>query len=91
MLMIDIHGLTLSDFLQMSIRRTPSRKYLKQLDSFGWEGEPPAEIAEIIFDYIDERPVRLMGFVADGSKSDFEIAEEGLAHWRVLYKQLSEK
>lgn len=89
--MVDVHSLSLSDFLQMPIRRTPSKKYLKQLDSFGWEGEPPSEIAEIIFDHMDGRPVRLIGFVADGSKSDFEIAEEGLAHWRVLYKQLSEQ
>jgi len=86
--MIDIHNLTLSDFLQMPIRRTPSKRYLQRPSNYGWEGKPPAVIAEIIMDHMDGRPVRLYGFVADGAKSDFEIAEEGFAHWGVLYERL---
>ena len=88
--MRDIHNLTLSDFLQMEIRRTPGQAYINDSTGFGWEDEAPALVAEIIFDHDESgRPVRLMGFVTDGGKSDFEIAEDAIAFWRRLYEYLS--
>lgn len=88
--MVDIHNLSLSDFLQMPIKRTPAKDYPGGADGWGWEGETPDIVAEIIFDRLDNgQEIRLMGFVTDGSQSDFEIAEEGLAYWRALYPKLS--
>ena len=87
---MDIHNLDLSDFLQMPIKRTNAKDYVPGADGWGWEGETPKVIAEMIFDHDDDgRPVRLMGFVTDGAKSDFDIAEEGLAYWKRLYNKLS--
>lgn len=45
------------------------------------------EIAEVIWAYYDDdpaKPVRLMGFIADSSLSDFEIYELALAYYNNL-------
>ncbi len=87
---MDIHNLTLSDFLEMPIKRILAKDYALGADGWGWEGNTPEVIAEMIFDHDESgRPVRLMGFVTDGAQSDFEIAEEGLAYWKRLYAELS--
>lgn len=42
------------------------------------------EIAEIIVDYYEGKPVRLIGFSTDANKNDFEIFEEGYYYWNEL-------
>jgi hypothetical protein len=37
--------------------------------------------AEIIFDYFEGKPVRLIGFVTDPNLSDFEILEQGYYYY----------
>ena len=59
---------TLSDFCAMPIHRNGAA-------------------AEIIVDYFEgdsQKPVRLLGFVADASLTDFEIAEQGYAYYQQL-------
>ena len=41
-------------------------------------------VAFIVCDYVDGRPVRLIGFNADSSQSDFEIKERGYAYYTAL-------
>ena len=65
---MDIQDMSLSDMCQCEIRRT-------------------GDAAEIIIDYYHgdpEKPVRLLGFVTQSSKSDFEIFEEGYLYYREL-------
>ena len=42
------------------------------------------EIAEIIVDYYEGKPVRLIGFQTESNKSDFEILEAGYYYWNEL-------
>ena len=56
---------TLSDFLGKEVKRT-------------------GDIAEIVYDHYEgdkDKPVRLIGFVTDASKTDFEILEEGYHYY----------
>lgn len=63
---------TFSDFCQMDIRRTDN-------------------IAEIIVEYFEgdlSKPIRLIGFATDASKTDYEIAEEGWEYWLLFLEQI---
>ena len=43
--------------------------------------------AEIIFEHVNNKPVRLIGFKVDASKSDFEIRELGFLYFLELIEQ----
>lgn len=40
--------------------------------------------ATVIFDYIEGKPCRLIGFVAKSDKTDFDIREEAFYHYQML-------
>lgn len=63
---------TLSDFMNKEVKRT-------------------GHLAEIIYEYYEgdkNKPVRLIGFVTDASKTDFEILEEGYHYYIELCEQV---
>lgn len=43
--------------------------------------------AEVIFEYVDGKPVRLLGFKTKANKSDFEIRELGFLYLLSLIQQ----
>ena len=45
-------------------------------------------IAEIIWDYEEGHPIRLIGFSTKASLTDLEIFEEGLAYYNELFNQV---
>jgi len=46
------------------------------------------ENAEIIIDYYEGHPIRLIGFKEETSKTDFEILESGFNYYNILLKNL---
>jgi hypothetical protein len=42
------------------------------------------DIAEIIFDYFGDKPIRLIGFYCSSDLSDFEILEQGWDYYERL-------
>lgn len=65
---------TLSDFIGKEVKRT-------------------GDVAEIIYNYHEgnkDKPVRLIGFSTDASKSDYEILEEGYHYYLELTERVKE-
>lgn len=47
--------------------------------------------AEIIIDYVDVHPIRLLGFSTDLNKSDWEVYEEGFHYYQSLKHYLKKQ
>lgn len=47
------------------------------------------EVAEIIVDYYEGKPIRLLDFTSNSSKSDFDISEEGYFYYQELKRSIS--
>ncbi len=46
-------------------------------------------IAEIIVDYYQGHPIRLIGFKTDSEKTDFQILEEGYSYYNELKLEIN--